>query len=102
VQSIRERFTRFDVLGISLGIPGIFLFTYALTSANTQSWNDIQIIAALAVSVRLLDAFIQNECCASEAILAPHLFRNMSFNLTLVLAINTYAVRQACTYFSTV
>ena len=30
------------------------------------------------------------------------LFHDLSFNLTLVLAVNTYAVRQACTYFLTV
>ena len=102
VQLICERFIRFDVLGISLGIPGILLFTYALTSANTQGWDDTKIIATLVVSVCLLVAFILNERSASQAILSPHLFRNMSFNLTLVLAINTYAVRQACTYFLTV
>jgi hypothetical protein len=54
------------------------------------------------VSVCLLVTLILNERSASQAILALRLFRNMSFNLILVLAINTYAVRQACTYFLTV
>jgi predicted MFS family arabinose efflux permease len=54
------------------------------------------------VSPVLLVAFILHERSASQAVLAPHLFRNLSFNLTLVLAMNTYAIRQACTYFLTV
>ncbi|KAF3005605.1 hypothetical protein E8E13_001997 [Curvularia kusanoi] len=101
-QSIHERLIRFDAVGISLGIPGILLLTYALTSANSQGWNDAKIIATLVVSVLLLAIFVLHERSASQAILAPHLFRNMSFNLTLILAVNTYAVRQACTYFLTV
>ena len=63
--------------------------------------DDAKIIATLVLSVCLLVAFNLNERSASQAILSPHLFRNMSFNLTLVLAINNYAVRQACTCFST-
>src|SRR5204862_3458506 len=39
---------------------------------------------------------------APVALLPTHLFRSMSFNLTLVLAVNTYAIRQACTYFLTI
>ncbi|CAN9364877.1 unnamed protein product [Alternaria alternata] len=101
-QSVKERLIRFDALGITLGIPGILLLTYALTSANTEGWDDAKIIATLVVSVVLLVVFVLHERSASQAILAPHLFRNLSFNLTLVLAVNTYAVRQACTYFLTV
>lgn len=102
LHSFKERLVRFDVLGISLGIPGILLLTFALTSANTVGWNAPKIIATLVVSVVLLMIFILHERGASQAILAPHLFKNKSFNLTLVLAVNTYAVRQACTYFLTV
>ncbi|UPX11166.1 uncharacterized protein EKO05_0001788 [Ascochyta rabiei] len=102
LQSVRERLVRFDALGISLGIPGILLLTYALTSANTEGWNDPKIIATLVVSTLLVVAFILYERSAPQAILAPHLFRDLSFNLTMILAVNTYAVRQACTYFLTV
>ena len=101
-QSVRERLVRFDALGISLGIPGILLLTYSLTSANTEGWGDNKIITTLVVSICLLVLFGMHEHSASQAILAPHLFRNRSFNLTLILAVNTYAVRQACTYFLTV
>lgn len=102
LQTVRERLIRFDALGISLGIPGILLLTYVLTSANTKGWSDARIIATLVISIVLLAMFILHERTASQAVLAPHLFRNLSFSLTLVLAINTYAVRQACTYFLTV
>ncbi|KAF4302306.1 hypothetical protein GTA08_BOTSDO09611 [Botryosphaeria dothidea] len=101
LQSIRERLIRFDALGISLGVPGILLVTYALTSANATGWAAPSIISTLAVSVFLLSLFILHERSAPQAILAPHLFKSRSFSLTLVLAATTYAVRQACTYFLT-
>ena len=102
LRSVQERLIRFDALGVSLGIPGILLLTYAFTSANTEGWDDTKIIVTLAMSVVMLISFVLHERSASQAILAPHLFRTQSFNLTLVLAVNTYAVRQACTYFLTV
>ncbi|KAF2138805.1 uncharacterized protein K452DRAFT_290454 [Aplosporella prunicola CBS 121167] len=101
-QSVRERLIRFDALGIALGIGGILLLTYALTSANTVGWDAAPIIATLVVAVVMLTLFGLHEARAPQAILAPHLFRNPSFDLTLILAVNTYAVRQACTYFLTV
>ncbi|KAF2135321.1 uncharacterized protein K452DRAFT_281717 [Aplosporella prunicola CBS 121167] len=100
--SLRERLVRFDTIGISLGVPGILLLTYALTSANTDGWGSAQIIATLIVSVVLLAIFVFHERSAPQAILPPHLFRSLSFNMTLILAVNIYAVRQACTYFLTV
>ncbi|RMZ38115.1 aminotriazole resistance protein [Aspergillus flavus] len=92
---------RFDPLGIALSVAGILLLTYALTSANTEGWGSARIVAPLVVSVVLLGLFIFHECRTTNGIIAPHLFRSTSFNLTLVLAVNTYAVRQACTYFLT-
>ncbi|KAF9632088.1 Major facilitator superfamily [Lasiodiplodia theobromae] len=102
LHSLRERLIRFDALGIALGVPGILLLTYALTSANATGWDAPSIIATLCASVVLLALFVAHERTASQAILAPHLFRSRSFDLTLVLAVLTYAVRQACTYFLTV
>ena len=102
MQSVKARIVRFDALGISLGISGILILTYALTSANTAGWGSPQIIATLIISVLLLTAFVFQERATSQALLAPHLFKVTSFNMTLILAINTYAVRQACTYFLTV
>ncbi|KAK0663856.1 Puromycin resistance protein pur8 [Lasiodiplodia hormozganensis] len=102
LHSLRERLIRFDALGIALGVPGILLLTYALTSANATGWAAPSIIATLCASVVLLALFVAHERTASQAILAPHLFRSRSFDLTLVLAVLTYAVRQACTYFLTV
>jgi MFS family permease len=93
--------TRFDPLGIVLSVAGILLLTYALTSANTEGWGSARIVAPLAISVILLGLFIFHEYRTANGIVAPHLFRSTSFNLTLVLAVNTYAVRQACTYFLT-
>jgi Major Facilitator Superfamily len=102
LQSIKERLLRFDAPGIFLGLPGIIILTYALTSSNQDGWGSPQIISTLVVSILLLLAFTLYERQAASAILPVHLFKSSSFNLTLVLAINTYAVRQACTYFLTV
>ena len=99
--SIKERLIRFDVLGISLGVPGLLLLTYALTSGNIAGWDSPSIVSTLAISAVLLGLFVFQESRASQALINPKLFRNLSFNLTLVLAVATYAVRQACSYFLT-
>ncbi|OGM43956.1 aminotriazole resistance protein [Aspergillus bombycis] len=99
--AVRRIVTRFDPLGIALSVAGILLLTYALTSANTEGWGSARILAPLIISVVLLALFVFHECRTANGIVAPHLFHSTSFNLTLVLAVNTYAVRQACTYFLT-
>ncbi|KAK8235180.1 putative aminotriazole resistance protein [Phyllosticta capitalensis] len=101
-QAVFDSLIRFDALGISLGVPGILLLTYALSSANSVGWSAIQIIVTLIIATLLLLLFVFHERTAPQAVLAPYLFRSLSFNLTLILAVNTYAVRQACTYFLTV
>ncbi|TVY21381.1 Puromycin resistance protein pur8 [Lachnellula arida] len=102
LKSIEERLLRFDAPGILLGLPGIITLTYALTSSNQDGWDSPPIISTLVVSIFLLFSFVLYERQAASAILPTHLFKSSSFNLTLILAINTYAVRQACTYFLTV
>ncbi|KAM0803216.1 major facilitator superfamily domain-containing protein [Usnea florida] len=99
---LRERMIRFDVLGIFLGIPGLLILNYALTSANTDGWGSGQIIGPLVAAVVLLTLFLLHERKATTPLLPSRLFHDLSFNLTLVLAVNTYAVRQACTYFLTI
>ncbi|KAK2877849.1 hypothetical protein FQN49_001142 [Arthroderma sp. PD_2] len=93
---------RFDPLGVILSIAGILVLTYALTSANTIGWGAVSIVVPLVISTLLLVGFIFHERHHPNGIIPPYLFKSVSFNVTLVLAINTYAVRQACTYFLTV
>lgn len=99
---MRERMIRFDVLGIFLGIPGLLILNYALTSANTDGWGSGQIIGSLVAAVVLLTLFLLHERRATVPLMPIRLFHDLSFNLTLILAVNTYAVRQACTYFLTI
>lgn len=99
---MRERMIRFDVLGIFLGIPGLLILNYALTSANTDGWGSGQIIGPLVAALVLLTLFLLHERRATVPLMPSRLFHDLSFNLTLVLAVNTYAVRQACTYFLTI
>ena len=99
---VRERMVRFDVLGIVLGIPGLLILNYSLTSANTDGWGSGQIIGPLVAAIVLLALFLLHERKATVPLMPSRLFHDLSFNLTLVLAVNTYAVRQACTYFLTI
>ncbi|DAA78966.1 TPA_exp: Uncharacterized protein A8136_2751 [Trichophyton benhamiae CBS 112371] len=99
-RSIKAHLIRFDVLGICLGVPSLLLLTYALTSANTAGWGSPSIISTLAISSLLLLLFALHESRAPQALINPRLFR-LSFTLTLILAVATYAVRQACSYFLT-
>ena len=99
---LRERLVRFDALGIFLGIPGLLTLNYSLTSANTDGWGSGQIIGPLVAAIVLLVLFLLHERRATLPLLPSRLFQNLSFNLTLVLAVNTYAVRQGCTYFLTI
>ncbi|GBF64297.1 efflux pump [Trichophyton mentagrophytes] len=99
-RSIKAHMIRFDVLGICLGVPSLLLLTYALTSANTAGWGSPSIISTLAISSLLLLLFALHESRASQALINTRLFRP-SFTLTLILAVATYAVRQACSYFLT-
>ena len=102
VSLVRERFARFDVVGIFLGIPGLLVLNYSLTSANTDGWGSAHIIGTLVAAVVLLLLFLFNERRATIPLMPGRLFHDLSFNLTLVLAVITYAVRQACTYFLTI
>ncbi len=99
---LRERMVRFDVLGIFMGIPGLLILNYSLTSANTDGWGSGQIIGTLVAAVVLLALFLLHERRATVPLTPSRLFHSRSFNLTLVLAVNTYAVRQGCTYFLTI
>lgn len=99
-ESSKIQLIRFDVLGIFLGVPGLLLLTYALTSGNISGWGSPSIVSTLVVASILLVLFVYRECRASQALINPKLF-NASFSLTLALAVVTYAVRQACAYFLT-
>ncbi|KAK8160295.1 major facilitator superfamily domain-containing protein [Phyllosticta citrichinensis] len=87
-QSVKYRLVRFDALGIALGVPGILLLTCVLSSANSVGWNAVQITTANFIATLLL-------VLAPQAVLAPYLFRSLSFYLTLILVVNTFAARQA-------
>lgn len=99
-ESSKIQLIRFDVLGICLGVPGLLLLTYALTSGNISGWGSPSIVSTLVVASILLIFFVYRECRASQALINPKLF-DSSFSLTLALAVVTNAVRQACAYFLT-
>lgn len=85
-----------------LGIPGLLLLSYALSSGQDKGWGSTQVVAIILVSVFMLILFVLHERVATSPLLSPKLFKQQSFNLTLVLAVFTYAIRQATTYFLTI
>ena len=100
-RSILRRLIRFDVLGIGLGLSGILLLNYAFSTANSLGWGSGQILGTLIPAVVLLVLFGFQESYATISLLPSHLFRSLSFNLTLALAAISFAIRQGCTYFLT-
>ncbi|KAM4057857.1 major facilitator superfamily protein [Hirsutella rhossiliensis] len=100
-RSLKARLIRFDVVGICLGVPGLLLLTYALTSGNISGWGSASIVSTLVLAAVLLALFALQESRASQALVNPRFFDNLSFTMTLMLAVATYAVRQACSYFLT-
>ena len=100
-RSVLSRLIRFDVLGIGLGLSGIILLNYAFSTANSLGWGSGQILGTLIPAVVLLVLFGFQESYATVSLLPSHLFRSLSFNLTLALAAISFAIRQGCTYFLT-
>lgn len=98
---LRSAIIKFDIIGVFLVVPGLLLLTYALSSGQDDGWGSAQIVAILLVSVFLLFLFILHERVATSPLLVPKLFKSVSFDMTLILAVFTYAIRQGATYFLT-
>lgn len=92
---------RFDVPGVLTGVPGIILFTYALTAGGSVGWASGQIIGLLVASVVFLVIFGFIESRSPEPLMPPRLWKGENFTPTIFLAAGTYAIRQAVTYFLT-
>jgi len=101
-QTMKGWIERFDLLGVFIGIPGILLLNYSLTSANTAGWDSDLIVGLLIASVVLLILFVLHERRATAPLINLELFRNAAFSSNLVVAVLGYGIRQGCLYFLTV
>ena len=87
-----ERMVRLYELGSFLGVLGLLIFHYSLTSANMTGWSSGQIIGSLEAGIVLLALFLLHEQRGTVPLMPSWLSHNRSCNLTLVLAANIYAV----------
>jgi EmrB/QacA subfamily drug resistance transporter len=79
---------RLDLPGLLTSGTGLFALTYGLIEANTYGWTSGRIIAAFAVAVVLLVAFVVLELRQRVPMLDLSLFRNSTFtgaNLVVLL-----------------
>jgi hypothetical protein len=86
--SQRQKLGRLDWYGYLMFIPGLVLFSYALTSSSgVYPWNDSRIMGPLVVGVVMLIMFIIYEWrCTSVGMLHHGLFsRGRNFSICLVL-----------------
>ncbi|MDQ2991304.1 MAG: MFS transporter [Candidatus Eremiobacteraeota bacterium] len=68
-----------DVLGATLATVGLGGLTYAMISSTEFGWGSARVIAALAIAVVSLAAFVPVEARAAAPIMPLSLFRNRSF-----------------------
>jgi EmrB/QacA subfamily drug resistance transporter len=70
---------RLDCLGLLTSGVGLFALTYALIQGNAAGWSSAQIIAAVAVAVIALTAFVVIESRSRAPMLDLSLFRDATF-----------------------
>jgi EmrB/QacA subfamily drug resistance transporter len=77
-----------DFRGAALAVAGLASLTWALTEAGPRGWSNTGVLAALAVGVGLVIAFVMHLRRTANPLVPPRLFRNRTFtvvNLATVL-----------------
>jgi MFS family permease len=82
---------RLDVRGAVYAVVGLAAGTWALTEAGSRGWDDVAVLAALAVSVGALCAFVVHIRRAPNPLVLPSLFRNRTFSVVNVGTAFLYA-----------
>ena len=72
-------------------VVGLAAGTWALTEAGSRGWDDVAVLAALAVSVGALCAFVVHIRSAPDPLVLPSLFRNRTFSVVNVGTAFLYA-----------
>ena len=70
---------RLDLGGLALASGGLLAFVWGVIHGNELGWFDPQIVAAVALGVALLVAFVAWEARADHPMLPLHLFRSRAF-----------------------
>jgi EmrB/QacA subfamily drug resistance transporter len=81
---------RLDIVGVALAALGLAATVFALTEGPARGWS-APVVAALAVGVALLIAFVVVEARAASPIMPLSLFRDREFAATSVVTLVMYA-----------
>ncbi len=72
--------SRLDLVGFGLSTVGLTALVWAIIQAPSQGWGDLKILAAFALALLTLTAFVAWERRAPEPMLPMDLFRNPRFS----------------------
>src|SRR5439155_19557316 len=75
---------RLDLPGLGLASAGLFGIVWGLVRGNEQGWASTEIVAAIAVGLALVAAFVAWELRAEHPMLPMRFFRNRTFALANV------------------
>jgi EmrB/QacA subfamily drug resistance transporter len=79
-----------DLPGLALASSGLFGIVYGLVRSQSQGWNDLEVIVALAAGAVLVVAFVLYELRAAEPMLPLSFFADRGFAVTNVVSMAMY------------
>ncbi|TML71025.1 MAG: DHA2 family efflux MFS transporter permease subunit [Actinobacteria bacterium] len=81
---------RLDLPGLGLASAGLFGIVWGLVRGNEQGWASTEIVAAIAVGLALVGAFVAWELRAEHPMLPMRFFRNATFSLANAASLFMY------------
>jgi EmrB/QacA subfamily drug resistance transporter len=79
-----------DLPGLALASSGLFGIVYGLVRSQSQGWNDMEVVIALAAGAVLVVAFVLYELRADEPMLPLSFFADRGFAVTNVVSMAMY------------
>jgi EmrB/QacA subfamily drug resistance transporter len=81
---------RLDLPGVGLAGAGLFALVFGLVRGQAEGWTSPPIVAALALGVAVLAAFVAWELRTATPMVPMHLFRNRTFAATNAVSFFMY------------
>ncbi len=72
---------RLDLVGAALAVVGLAASTWALTEAGPQGWTSTGVLAAAAIAIAAMTAFVRRMMHTADPLVPPALFRNRTFTV---------------------
>ena len=80
-----------DLVGTTLGVVSLGSLTWALTEAGPRGWTDTAVLAAGAIAVVGMIAFVYRMLHTSDPLVPPSLFRSREFTVTNLATVLLYS-----------